>query len=204
MAEIQDGHRDDDVARRLVESARQLLDDGGLDQVTVRSVAVGAGMSTMNVYSRFGGKDGLLDVLYREGFERLAAELDAVDAPDLPGYIRGATATYRRFARSNPALYELMFGGEGHGFRPSPESADIARNVLATIATRIGSARAAGEVRLPPGIDEVRCAASLWAMCHGALVFENGSVADSLLDWASVAEVGVEALIERFCRTQVG
>ena len=49
----------------------------------MRSVAVGAGVSTMNVYSRFGGKDGLLDVLYREGFEALGAELSAIREPDL-------------------------------------------------------------------------------------------------------------------------
>jgi AcrR family transcriptional regulator len=195
------GGVDDAVAERLVESARRLLVEAGLDQVTMRSVAVGAGVSTMNVYSRFGGKDGLLDVLYREGFEALGARLAAIDQGDLASQIRAFAATYRAFALEQPARYELMFGGEGRGFRPSPESAEVARQVLARIAALIGAASERGEVRLPSGADAVQVAATLWAMCHGALVFETGSVADSLLDWSVVSAAGVDALIDRYFRT---
>ena len=192
---------DDRVAERLVDSARRLLAEGGLDHVTMRSVAIGAGVSTMNVYSRFGGKDGLLDVLYREGFEALGARLAAIHEPDLAGQIRAFAATYRAFALEHPARYELMFGGESRGFRPSDASATIARQVLAGIAGLIGAAADRGEVTLPQGADAVQVAATLWAMCHGALVFETGSVADSLLDWSAVSSAGVDALIDRYCHT---
>ena len=190
---------DDPVAERLLDSARRLLADGGLDQVTMRSVAIGAGVSTMNVYSRFGGKEGLLDVLYREGFEALGAELEAVDEPDLPAQLRSFAAAYRRFALEHPARYELMFGGEGRGFSPSEASSAVARQVLATFAERIAAASAGGEIAYPPGTDPVQIAAVFWAMCHGALVFETGSVADTLLDWSAVSAAGVDALIDRYC-----
>lgn len=191
---------DDRVAERLIDSARRLLLDGGLDQVTMRSVALGAGVSTMNVYSRFGGKDGLLDVLYREGFDELGSRLAAVDSPDLPGQIRAFAATYRAFALEHPARYELMFGGEGRGFRPTAESAAAARDVLATIAATFDAATESGEFRLPDGVDAVQAAAALWAMCHGSIVLQTGSVADSIVDWSSVAATGVDALVERYCR----
>ncbi|HSJ91946.1 MAG TPA: TetR/AcrR family transcriptional regulator [Ilumatobacter sp.] len=194
-----DDDGDDEVAERLVESARRLLTEGGLDQVTMRSVAIGAGVSTMNVYSRFGGKDGLLDVLYREGFEALGAEVADVDEPDLARQIRAFAATYRRFALEHPARYELMFGGESRGFRPSDESSAVARKVLSTIAARIDAASERGEIELPVGADAVHVAAVLWAMCHGALVFETGSVADSVVDWSVVSAAGVDALIDRYC-----
>src|SRR5690606_38802919 len=116
---IDDDTNDDTVAERLVDSARRLLADGGLHQVTMRSVAVGAGVSTMNVYSRFGGKDGLLDVLYREGFDTLGQRLAAIDEPDLPSQIRAFAATYRAFALEHPARYELLFGGVARNFQPS-------------------------------------------------------------------------------------
>jgi AcrR family transcriptional regulator len=194
-------HFGDPVAERLVDSARRLLAEGGLDDVTMRSVAIGAGVSTMNVYSRFGGKDGLLDVLYREGFETLGAELEAIDEPDLPAQFRSFAAAYRRFALEHPARYELMFGGEGRGFSPSEASSAVARQMLATIAARIAAASAVGEIEYPPGADPVQIAAVFWAMCHGALVFETGSVADTVLDWSAVSAAGVDALIERYCRT---
>lgn len=194
---------DDAVAARLVESARRLLEEGGLDQVTMRSVAIGAGVSTMNVYSRFGGKDGLLDVLYREGFETLGAELGSIDEPNLPAQLRSFARAYRRFALEHPARYELMFGGDARGFSPSDTSAAVARQVLATIADRITAASADGEIEFPLGTEPVEVAAVFWAMCHGALVFETGSVADTLLDWSTVAAAGVDALIERYCGTPV-
>jgi AcrR family transcriptional regulator len=203
MAEVIDHQQNDEVATRLVDSARTLLLEQGLDQVTVRSVAVGAGLSTMNVYSRFGGKDGLLDALYREGFETLRATLQAVDEPSVQEHLRAAARAYRRFAFEHPARYELMFGGEGRGFRPSEASAELARSVLAGAAKRIADAEAAGEIELPPGSDPVQAAAAMWAMVHGTLAFERGSVADSLLDWSLVAGGGVDALIERYCRTPV-
>lgn len=166
----------------------------------MRSVAIGAGVSTMNVYSRFGSKDGLLDVLYREGFEALGAELAATREADLASQIRAFAATYRRFAIEHPARYELMFGGVERAFQPSEESAAVARSVLASIATEFDAAIDRGELELPDGADPMQVAAVLWAMCHGALVFETGSVADSLLDWSVVSAAGVDALIDRYCR----
>ena len=194
------GTVDDAVAARLVDSARQLLAEGGLAHVTMRSVAVGAGVSTMNVYSRFGGKDGLLDVLYREGFEALGAELAAVREPDLASQIRASAVVYRRFALEQPARYELMFGGEGRGFRPSEEAREVARHVLATIAEQFDAAAERGELVLPAGADAMQVAAVLWALCHGALVFETGSVGAVLVDWSAVSLAGVDALIDRYCR----
>lgn len=191
---------DDAVAIRLVESARRLLLDGGLDQVTMRSVAIGAGVSTMNVYSRFGGKDGLLDVLYREGFEALGAELAAIREPDLANQIRAFAAAYRRFALEHPARYVLMFGGESRGFEPSAESVAVARGILADVAEQFDDAAERGELTFPDGADAVQVAAVLWALCHGAIVFETGSVADTLLDWSVISTAGVDALIERYCR----
>lgn len=190
----------DPVAERLLESARRLLAEGGLEQVTVRSVAVGAGVSTMNVYSRFGGKDGLLDVLYGEAFEALGAELGAIDEPDLPAQLRASAAVYRRFALDHPARYHLMTGGQSRGFVPGERSSAIARAVFGIIAQRIDAALATGEIDSPPGANAVQVAGVFWAMLHGTLVFETGNVAPRLLDWSAVSAAGLDALIERYCR----
>lgn len=195
------GDRGNGVAGRLIDSARRLLDEEGLDAVTVRSVANGAGMSTMNVYSRFGGKDGLLDVLYREGFASLIDEIDEVDEPNLADHLRAVAMAYRRFALAHPARYELMFGGDVRGFRPSDGSFDLARSVLARVTNRIAAAVDRGSVSIPGGHAPDVVASSMWALCHGALVFEHGGVADSMLDWSAAYDTGVSALIEQFFAT---
>jgi AcrR family transcriptional regulator len=192
------GDRGNGVAGRLIDSARRLLEEEGLDAVTVRSVANGAGMSTMNVYSRFGGKDGLLDVLYREGFAALIDEIDEIDEPKLVDHLRAVAMTYRRFALAHAARYELMFGGDVRGFRPSDASLDLARSLLTRVTNRISAAVEGGDVSIPGGHSPDVTASSLWALCHGTLLFEHGGVADSMLDWSAAYDTGVSALIEQF------
>ena len=67
----------------------------GPGALTVRRIAAAAGMSTMNVYSRFGGKDGVLDELFVDGFRRLGAH----DG----GRRRAATTRSRTSASAAPA-----------------------------------------------------------------------------------------------------
>ena len=55
----------------MLDTARALLESDGPGALSVRRIAAEAGISTMNVYSRFGGKGGVVDELYCEGFGRL-------------------------------------------------------------------------------------------------------------------------------------
>ena len=61
----------DEQGRRILEAASGLLSEEGASALSVRRIATAAGCSTMGLYSRFGGKDGVVDELYAEGFERL-------------------------------------------------------------------------------------------------------------------------------------
>ncbi|MEY2552238.1 MAG: hypothetical protein QOC57_98, partial [Ilumatobacteraceae bacterium] len=61
----------DSVGSTLLKAASELLAEEGPAALTVRGIANAAGVSTMNVYSRFGSKDGVVDHLFVEGFRRL-------------------------------------------------------------------------------------------------------------------------------------
>ena len=63
----------DSVGSTLLKAASDLLATEGPGALTVRRIANAAGVSTMNVYSRFGGKDGVVEQLFIEGFTRLGA-----------------------------------------------------------------------------------------------------------------------------------
>src|SRR3954467_13282778 len=58
-------------------SASELLSKEGASGLSVRRIAAAAGCSTMGLYSRFGGKDGVVDELYAEGFVRLIGAMKA-------------------------------------------------------------------------------------------------------------------------------
>lgn len=68
-------------SEQLVSVAEQLLDEAGPHALSLRRIAEAAETSTQAVYTEFGGKQGLADVLFRAGFERLASHLPTSTCP---------------------------------------------------------------------------------------------------------------------------
>ena len=68
----------DRVTDDLLRAAQEVLEKEGPGAMTVRAIASRAGISTMAVYSRFGGKAKILEALFRRGFELLREELEKV------------------------------------------------------------------------------------------------------------------------------
>ena len=196
MAGYQQGGEADAVATALLDAARAILEDQGLAHVTIRSVAARAGVSTMNVYSRFGGKDGLLDVLFAEGHDLLGEQLERLPDDDLPNTVRAIAKTYREFAIDHPSRYELMFGGESRAFTPSEKSVVAARRWMSNTVVRLERAARFGGAEPSPKFDAVRVLSRLWAMLHGAVEFEFGRVAASFVDWSEVSTEGVTAIVD--------
>jgi AcrR family transcriptional regulator len=95
----------------LIEAAIEALEMGGPTSVQARKLAAKIGMSTMAVYTHFGGMPGLWEEVIREGFVRFAAHVAAVPEsldPMADFFAKGIA--YREWATRNPQLYRLMFG----------------------------------------------------------------------------------------------
>ncbi len=142
----------DETSRALLEAAHRLLTDHGSEALTVRRIATEAGMSTMNVYSRFGGKDGVIDELFIDGFARLFVDIDAVpETDDIGTDLMLVFETYRRFANDNPTYYEIMFRSSTDNFEPSPRATDLALSGLQNFVHRIVNAQRLGRIRSDDG-----------------------------------------------------
>ena len=98
----------DELRETLLSAAGKLIATDGIEALTVRRIAAEAGSSTMGVYSRFGGKEGVVDALLREGFEALRDALTARPLTDDPfeDMVAGCAA-YRDFARANPTRWRV-------------------------------------------------------------------------------------------------
>src|SRR5690242_9322620 len=117
----------DEQGRRILEAASELLSTEGASALSVRKIAAAAGCSTMGLYSRFGGKDGVVDELYAEGFERLVDAMKANQPTDDPlADLRQGANCYRDSALANATHYMVMFGGAVPGFEPSDASHELA------------------------------------------------------------------------------
>jgi len=101
--------------RQILDAALAVLARDGEAGFTVRRVAAAAGCSTTGVYTWFGGKGGLVDAIFVEGFE-------AFDAALAPAYAAGDTVrvgqAYRRWALANPTHFLVMFGRAVPDVRP--------------------------------------------------------------------------------------
>ena len=185
----------DDTSEALLAAAHRLLADSGPDALTVRRIATEASMSTMNVYSRFGGKDGVIDELYADGFRRLVTAIDAVPTTDdVPGDLERVAAAYRNFAVENPTYYAIMFRSSVHGFHPSETSVELGLRGLTSFVERVRAGRDRGLIVADENDSDV-IAGWLWATCHGLVSLELDGVGDELIDWSQVFESGMRRSI---------
>ena len=159
----------DEQGQRILEAASELLSKEGASALSVRKIAAAAGCSTMGLYSRFGGKDGVVDELYAEGFERLVDAMKANQPTDDPlaDLRRGATC-YREHAITNATHYMVMFGGAVPGFVPSDASHEIAHDAFGGLVAKVARCTDAGI--LVGRADDL--AEVLWGSIHGLVMLE--------------------------------
>jgi AcrR family transcriptional regulator len=190
----------DATRRALLAAAHDLLATEGPGALTVRRMAATAGVSTMNVYSRFGGKDGVLDELFIDGFRRLTATMEAApSSDDTMSDLRQCGACYRRFALENPTYYSLMFDRVVPDFEPSDAAVAVALASLGELAARVQRAMDAG--RLRPG-DAFTVASALWACEHGLVSLELRTADErgQAFDWEAIAPLAVNAMLDGLAR----
>lgn len=183
----------DDVGATLLQAANDVLASEGPGALTVRRIANRAGVSTMNVYSRFGGKDGVVEHLFLEGFARLRNAMASVpDTDDARDDIRRCGAAYRQFARDNPTYYSVMFDSVVD-FEPSPQALHDAGATLRLLADRLDRAMRLGAIATT---DPLQTAAGVWATCHGIVSLERRNAGPPELDWGLVFSTTCNALLD--------
>lgn len=148
----------------LVEAAARLLDEGGVEGVTLREVGRMAGVSHNAPYKHFASKQALLAAIAARD---LARERDAIAAQTTPATppeqaLRVVLRHYADWALHYPARFKLAFGAWQAA---SPELDQAAHEAQALLTGIVAAAQEAGA--LPAG-DPVRLAALVRALAHGA------------------------------------
>ena len=142
--------RTPELRERVLRSAEATLTEHGVAGFTTRRVAEGAETSVPAVYELFGDKAGLVRALFFEGFRRLGAAFDAFIATDDPRVdLEQVIAIYRRFARENALLVDIMFSRPFADFDPGSEELaagnDMRRFIVAQVRRCIDAGVIAGD-----------------------------------------------------------
>jgi len=151
-------YRHGNLPAALVATARQILDENGMQAVGLRETARRVGVSATAAYRHFASKEDLLASVAAEGFRELRAAMEG--ATRGPNSLSRAGLAYVEFADQNPGLFRLMFG---------PILAERAKYPKLQAATEGVEALLLGGVadldQRP--LDANRAAMAAWGLVHG-------------------------------------
>ena len=102
--------------RRIVEAARSLIANGGMQSLSMRKLAAEAGLAVATLYNLYGSRDDILFALIEDGIDRMVPILDAEAPVEEPlARCRAVVTVSVRYFAENAAIYRpmLVAGYEG-------------------------------------------------------------------------------------------
>lgn len=185
------------LRQALIDAALAAPDIEGL---SLRQLAAGIGVTAAAAYRHFGSREDLLLEVARVGFDRLlvrfAGSFDIArppaDAAEARARLLRLAQAYLQFADDEPALWRLMFGAQGAGYRATARTPGRRSSYDHLPAALLGLHRA-GVTARPP--DE-RDALFAWSAIHGAAALRIGRVPAALVPLPELAREVASRVID--------
>jgi AcrR family transcriptional regulator len=171
----------------ILSATESLLIEHGVEAFSIRKLVAECGYSAPTIYQHFGDKDGLLDALVDESFERLTLVLRRLPKSDDPvELLRSRARAYIRFSLRHSEHVRLLSTLRAHQHAP-PRSTEETRALLEKPWLELWEAG-----RLRAG-DWKSAAQALGAVCHGIVM---GRIEAPDHDWSkTLAEDAIDALL---------
>lgn len=102
-----------DLRQALLESAKLMLAESGVDSLSLRKIAERVGVSRTAAYHHFADKHALLCAIAGSGFHLWQTQMNKISSATYPtkkAQYRDFVYRYLAFATQHPHLYNLMFG----------------------------------------------------------------------------------------------
>ena len=208
MANRQRNHRSADTEVTILEIARDLLAEGGLERLSMRAVAQRAGVSATAIYHYFANKQDLVERVVELGYHRFDEHLKNSIAAHPVGSLERLTAlgeAYIQFAIDNRQHFQVIFTTDTtHPKAIEDLPAHGGYNLLNDC---VRDAMASGAIK--PG-DPDLISLYLWSLVHGVVTLTMvcqlhgnvsrgsngapGAPADLLQQFAPLIRQGLEAV----------
>lgn len=163
--------RGDRLRGDLLAVAQAVLDEAGDPAaLTLRGVAAGAGVAPNAVYLHFPSRDALLAeavALRFDGFTETLRSIAATEDDPL-AQLRAGHDAYMAFARANPAVYRVIFGGEGVAPRERAADDRLSEAAIPAFAELLHILERCVDAEVfPAGTDVVALGRLVFAAEHG-------------------------------------
>jgi len=117
--------------REILDAAWKMVRDDGLNALSLRALARVVDMEPQSLYTYFASKHSVYDHLFADGNRELLARFDRLEVSDDARRALHAIAhLFVTFAAEDQARYELLFLRTIPDFEPSPESYEVAVEVV--------------------------------------------------------------------------
>jgi AcrR family transcriptional regulator len=189
----------------LIEAGLAIVEEEGIDAVSLRAVARRAKVSHSAPYHHFVSKAELLAALAAAGFDRLVVAIEANTAQVSPAEpilaLRAIGRSYMHFAAANPSVFRLMFRPEltkpsEHGLLQAAEA-----RAFGTLIETIVRCQAVGQL---PEADPLKLAAYAWSGVHGMSTLRVEQLLNETplgkYDWNDLVETVNELIIAGMMR----
>ncbi len=194
MTTAKNRHHHGDLKRALIQAGIDLLEEGGLEALTLRKCAARAGVSHAAPAHHFAGLPGLITAIAEEGFDIFSKYMtDAIEAGEQTDRerLRSICRGYLQFGLSHSGLLKVMFGEHGLGIhaprkdnREEAEAYLILRGVCAPF--------------VPEGEDPHIVEAQVWSLIHGfTLLYIGGEFGCTTMPIEDSPFEAVMALVDR-------
>jgi AcrR family transcriptional regulator len=179
-----------DTRQALIDAAAYVIARQGVEAASTREIYLQAGVKAPTLYHHFGDKQGLLDAVVTDTFERYLAQKHSLQPTGDPATdIRQGWDLHVAFARANPSLYRLMWPPGLADLPPAAaESAKALRDGFAMLGRR-------GQLRR--GVTARHAARALSAALSGvtaAITRDPGDPGNARLS-ATVRDAVIDALV---------
>ena len=168
-----------DLRQKVLQASLALIEEGGLDRLSMREVARKSGVSHQAPYYYFGDREAILAAIAGEGFSKLGRSF--LRAVDQAGFkpakaLEAIGRAYVEFALRNPAYFQAMFRADAVPLDRYPDVRKLSDEAFGKLVETIGKLFAD-----QPSAARLTISIACWAMVHGlATLILEGTLARTI------------------------
>jgi AcrR family transcriptional regulator len=186
-----------DLKNALIKAGVEILAKDGVSGLSLRKVAMKAGVSHAAPYAHFADKQALIAAISTEGFRQLYERVSEVaeeyqDQPEKQ--LVEAAWAYVQFAMDDPDRFKVMFSGVLEKEKEYPDFVTESQRNFQLVKMIVEVNQASGRLRSG---DSALVALSAWGIIHGfILLLLEGQISHAVLEKMSLREL-VEFQLEQ-------